>query len=227
MLSLILALLIIAVSVYAIVDYKRLMPAVDRFYKQFGSGEKLMKGVSTILFLGVLLASLYIALQWVRHPAEDAPTFGEVGRIFLSDTERYSDQAGEFVESGVEDVGSWFSGKKTAKVKELPGAIEKLTGPEKAIAQFGGAPAQAYNDPFGTAHHMDFNAGLGQQITNIAQWRDLYEPKLVTGDGTCHPTLKGTCSGLLASPQDLSTCSQVTVSPVMNLDSSIHAWTTV
>jgi len=236
MLSLIFALLVVAVSVYAIVDYKRLVPSFDRFYKRFGRAEQAARATVIILFLGVLLSSLYIVLQWVRHPDQPSPTFQDVGDIIFKRTEVVADQAGELAESGVEEVESWF-GKKADGHSDAKVAAKKaaagLSEPQQVISQYGGhasPPVADFRRPQFGDGFMDFNAGLGQYTANVTQWSGLYEPTLVSSDGKCHPVLKGNCpgdGGLLKSHEYVNTCNQVTVSPPFNLDSSVSAWTVV
>lgn len=206
MISLIIALLIIAVVLYGVIDYKRVMPKVERFYKQFGVAGTPLMYFSALLVLLVLGVSMYMALEWARG---DDVTFQEVGREGLSAAERYSDQLGELVETGVEKVESLWDYNRLSPAEDLQ--------PPKAAPSTGSA-------------HMDFNAGAQQYLWGPNKYPDLYRPELIDGDGSCHPLVKGNCEGegrLLKHHSYVQTCNQVTVSPPMRFDSSIHAWTVV
>lgn len=205
MISLIIALTIIAVGIYGVVDYKRVQPQVDKFFAQFGAAKMPLMYVSGVLALGVLGASLYMALQWIQ--GEQVPTYGQLAREGLAGAERYSDQAGELIQTGVEDVEDWFTGRSTPK-KVVPPQTQPVTGSD----------------------HMDFNAGINQYLWGPNKYPDLYNPQLIDGDGKCHPLVKGYCEGeghKFKHHSYAQTCNQVTVTPAMRFNSSLHAWSVV
>lgn len=214
MISLIIALSFIAVILYVVVNYNSVKPKIDRFYMQFGAAGKPMLYVSTVLALLVFGASLYMALEWAK--GEEVPTFRDLGREGLSAAERYSDQLGELIETGVEDVEKEFEGGDSPLVP-----ISRLTP---------SVPLQQSTTPVTGSSHMNFNAGAQQYMWGPSKYPDLYSPKIVNGDGTCQPIVKGYCSGdgrLLKHHSYAQTCNQVTVSPAMRFDSSIHAWSII
>lgn len=197
MLSLIFALLIVTASAYIIVNYKRVMPTVEQFYSRFGRAGRPLMVTSGLLFIAVMLASLYIVIEWARNP-EDHVTYQQVAENLLSKTEMVADQAGELVERGIADVEDLVEGKSPASDKSTNGLMDFNAG----IRQF------------------DLNSTSFQDMytPKLVSSDGKCHPSL---KGYCPDT---THSGMLRDHEYLHTCGKVEVSPPMNVHPGLQSW---
>lgn len=120
MYSLVISLLVVALSLYFLYDHRVLLQKTDAyFYRVFGRGANVVKSLFLLVLLVLVGGSLYIIYEWIANPTYTPTTYQSEAEAALAEAEKGSDYLGDQVKNLLLDFNAGVNAAAGSRALDL------------------------------------------------------------------------------------------------------------